>query len=88
MTTYPLCVRCKRRHLRDCSATSSRCYICKQEHRLRDCPYLNVVCYHFGEPGHRKRECPQKTMRQLQRQGFSVQSQQQSATVDRPGRPA
>jgi len=44
MTTYPLCVRCKRRYLRDCLATSSRCYICRQEHRLRDCPYLNVAC--------------------------------------------
>jgi hypothetical protein len=28
MTTYPLCVRCERRHPEDCSATSGRCYIC------------------------------------------------------------
>jgi len=88
MTTYPLCVRCEHRHPGDCSATSGRCYICRQKHRCRDCPYLNDVCYHCGEPGHRKRECPQRTMGQAQRQGFSVQSQQQSATVDRPGRPA
>jgi hypothetical protein len=88
MTTYPLCVRCEHRHPGDCSATSGRCYICRQEHRWRDCPYLNAACYHCGEPGHRKRECPQRTMGQAQRQGFSVQSQQQSATVDRPSRPA
>ena len=58
MTTYPLCVRCERRHPGDCSATSGRCYICRQEHRWRDCPYLNVACYHCGELGHRKWMCP------------------------------
>jgi hypothetical protein len=31
--TYPLCVRCERRHPRDCSAISNICYICKHEHR-------------------------------------------------------
>jgi hypothetical protein len=88
MTTYPLCVRCERRHPGDCSATSGRCYICRQEHRWRDCPYLNAACYHCGEPGHRKRECPghrkrecpghrkrecpQRTIGQVQRHGFSV----------------
>jgi len=58
MTIYPLCVRCERRHPGDYLATSGRCYICKQEHRWRDCPYLNAACYHCGEPGHRKKECP------------------------------
>jgi hypothetical protein len=88
MTTYPLCVRCERRHPRDCSVTSGRCYICRQEHRWRDCPYLDAACYYCGESGHCRRECPQRTMGQTQRQGFSGQSQQQSVTVDRPGRPA
>jgi hypothetical protein len=62
MTTYPLCVRCERRHPGDCSVISGRCYICRQEHRWRDCPYLDAACYHCGEPGHRRRECPQRTI--------------------------
>jgi hypothetical protein len=58
---YPICMRCNQKHSGDCSATPGRCYICRGEgHRWRDCQYLGKGCFHYGETGHRKKECPHR----------------------------
>lgn len=68
--TYPLCVRCDRRHPGDCSTIPGRCYICRQEHRWRDCPYLDAACYHCGEMGHCRESVPGGLLSRLRDRGF------------------
>jgi hypothetical protein len=65
-----------------------RCYICRAEgHRWRDCSYLGRGYYYCGGQGHIRRDCPRRA-EFIQGQRPQTQSQQQSITVDRPGRPA
>ena len=66
---WPLCNKCMRRHLGDCS-DSLRCYNCwKASHIARDCQncgkpghltkdYLH--CYGCGKPGHFAQDCPEQ----------------------------
>jgi hypothetical protein len=82
--TYPLCVHCGQRHPGDCSATPGRCYICRGEHMWRDCPHLGRGCYYCGGQGHFRRDCPRRT--EITQNQQQAQSQQQSATVNRPAR--
>jgi len=82
--TYPLCVHCGQRHPGDCSAIPGRCYICRGEHMWRDCPHLGRGCYYCGGQGHFRRDCPRRT--EITQNQQQAQSQQQSATVNRPAR--
>jgi hypothetical protein len=84
MITYPLHVQCGQRHPGDCSATLGWCYICRGEHKWRDCPHLGRGCYYCGGRGHFRRNCPYRT--EITQNQQQAQSQQQSATVNRPAR--
>ena len=55
--------------------------------RWRDCSYLDRGCYYCGGQGHIHRDYPRR-VEFIQGQRQQTQSQQQSITVDRPGRPA
>jgi len=82
--SYPQCVRCGQKHHGDYSTTPGRCYVCRGEHRWRECPHLGKGCYYCHGQGHIRKDYPRRSeFIQTQQQS---QSQQQSVTVNRPVR--